>query len=72
MRVKLNVESGFKSFVENTVVVVSSKYVRNESWCGWVYLLTTKNLAKPIEIGEIWLELAPAPTEAKHKRSISL
>lgn len=71
MRVKLNAESGFQNLIKDFAEVISSKYVRNESWCGWTYKLTTKNLAKPIEIGEIWLELAPTKTEAKHEHSIS-
>lgn len=40
--------------------VVSSRYVTNEKWSGWVYQLTNKDLPAPIEIGEIWLEAVPS------------
>lgn len=71
MQVRLNAESGFQNLIKGFALVVSSKYICNESWSGWTYKLTTKNLAKPIEIGEIWLELAPT-TELVDKHSLSL
>lgn len=70
MQVKFTFESGCNlpgDFGE----VVESKYVSSKGWSGWVYKLTNKNLTEPIEIGEIWLELAPTNTEAKYKSSIS-
>lgn len=71
MRVRLSAESGFSNLLKDFAEVVSSKYVRHDCWCGWTYLLTNKDLTKPIEIGEIWLELAPTTTEATHKRPVS-
>lgn len=61
MQVKLNAASGFNRFnnlLKDFAFVVSSKYVSNEHWSGWVYKLTSENLTSPIEIGEIWLELS--------------
>lgn len=72
MRVRLSAESGgFQNLIKGFAEVVSSEYVSNDSWSGWAYKLTTKNLAKPIEIGEIWLELAPTTTEATDKHPVS-
>ena len=71
MRVRLNAESGFSNLIKDFAVVVSSKYVRHDCWFGWTYLLTNKDLTKPIEIGEIWLELAPTTAETTHKRPVS-
>lgn len=72
MRVRLSAESGgFQDLIKDFALVVSSKYVSNKSWSGWIYKLITKNLAKPIEIGEIWLELAPTTTEATDKHPVS-
>lgn len=59
MRVRLNAESGFQNLIKDFAEVVSSKYVSDESWSGWTYKLTNEDLTKPVEIGEIWLELAP-------------
>ncbi len=58
-RVRLNAESGFSNLIKDFALVVSSKYVSDESWSGWTYKLTNEDLTKPVEIGEIWLELAP-------------
>ena len=62
VRVRLNAESGFNNLLRDFAVVVSSKYVSNEYWSGWTYKLTNKDLTKPIEIGEVWLELVPSTT----------
>lgn len=69
-RVRLNAESGFQNLIKDFAEVVSSKYVRNESWAGWSYKLTNKDLTRPVEIGEIWLELAPN-TGATDKHPVS-
>jgi len=70
MRVKFNKQSGYNLLLE-FAEVVTSRYVRNHSWSGWVYKLDNKNLTEPIEIGEIWLELAANTAEAPNKHSIS-
>lgn len=69
MRVRLNAESGFQNLIKDCAEVISSKYVSNESWSGWTYKLTNKDFTRPVEIGEIWLELAPT-TEPTDKHSL--
>lgn len=63
-RVRLNAQSGFSNLIKDFALVVSSKYVTSKYWSGWTYELTNENLTSPIEIGEIWLELAPTTAEA--------
>lgn len=70
-RVRLNAQSGFSNLIKDFAVVVSSKYVNSRYWSGWTYRLINENLNSPIEIGEIWLELAPTTAEATDKHPVS-
>ncbi len=71
-RVRLNAESGFNNLLKDFAVVVSSNYVTGKYWSGWTYKLTNKDLTKPIEIGEVWLELAPSTTHLLAVEQLSL
>lgn len=70
MLVKFSRESGC-NLLGDCAEVVDSRYVSSSDWSGWVYQLTNEHLAKPIEIGESWLEPIASTTKADANQNLA-